>query len=423
MIKREIFKQLEDHLEEKEITLIVGPRQAGKTTLMMLLLEELQKNSQKTLFLSLDNDQDKKYFNSQVDLVNFFKLNFGDQKGYVFIDEIQRKEDAGVFLKGIYDQNLPYKLIVTGSGSLELKEKIHESLAGRKKMFEVMTISLKEFVNFKTDYKFENNLEDFFRFDKTLPEQLLNEYMQYGGYPRVITSKTHNEKISSIQEIYTSYIEKDIIDLLNVQKSESFGNLLTILASQVGQIINYTELSSIVNIDVDTVKKYLWYLRKTFINTKVSPYFKNTRKEVIKAPVYYFNDLGLRNFALNRMSYFNLLTDGGFLFQNLIALQLKENYSNFLINYWRSKGGAEVDFILNAGTEILPMEVKYKELKTNNVSKSLGSYISEHKPSKVYVVNKNFYDSRVFEGTTVDFIPYYKLLSNNFIKNSQKSSK
>ncbi len=89
------------------------------------------------------------------------ELDLGKRGGFVFIDEIQRKEDAGRFLKGLHDLKMPYKFIVSGSGSLELKEKIHESLVGRKRLFELATLTFEEFVNFKTSYKYSDNLPAF----------------------------------------------------------------------------------------------------------------------------------------------------------------------------------------------------------------------------------------------------------------------
>ena len=166
-IRRDIFQDLKSHLAKKEITLIVGPRQAGKTTLMMLLKEYLESVRKKTVFLSLDFENDQKFFSSQNALIEKLKLEFGNNEGYVFIDEIQRKEDAGVFLKGLYDMSLPYKFIVSGSGSVELKEKVHESLAGRKAMFEVFPVSFREFVNFKTGYKYDDKLADYFTVEKS----------------------------------------------------------------------------------------------------------------------------------------------------------------------------------------------------------------------------------------------------------------
>ena len=100
-------------------------------------------------------------------------------------------------MKGLYDMNLPYKFIVSGSGSLELKEKIHESLAGRKRIFELSTLSFTEFVNHKTDYQYEHNLPEFFALEKQKRQGLLDEYLSFGGYPRVVLEDTVNEKEKS----------------------------------------------------------------------------------------------------------------------------------------------------------------------------------------------------------------------------------
>ena len=156
MIKRTLFSELVDHLPQKEMSLIIGPRQAGKTTLMEMLREYLDKSGERTLFLNLDIEWDRPHFESQAALIKKIELEIGHQHGYVFIDEIQRKEDAGLFLKGLSDLKLPYKFILSGSGSLELKQKIHESLIGRKRLFELSTVSFEEFINHRTDYRYED---------------------------------------------------------------------------------------------------------------------------------------------------------------------------------------------------------------------------------------------------------------------------
>ena len=123
MITRKLEKELVDHLDKKEISLIVGPRQAGKTTLMRWLQRQIKSRGGQTLFLNLDVEHHKPYFESQQSLLGKIELELGGTTGIVFIDEIQRKENAGLFLKGLYDLDLPYKFVVSGSGSLELKEK------------------------------------------------------------------------------------------------------------------------------------------------------------------------------------------------------------------------------------------------------------------------------------------------------------
>jgi uncharacterized protein len=161
---------------------------------------------------------DRPFFDSQQSLVNKLRLELGDEPGVAFIDEIQRKENAGLFLKGFFDQGLPHKLVVSGSGSLELKEKIHESPAGRKRLFELPTMTFAEFVNDRTDSRYRDRLQQFFQVEKDRSEELLMEYLNFGGYPRVVTQARLEDKRRTLDEIYRSYVERDIMALLRVEK-------------------------------------------------------------------------------------------------------------------------------------------------------------------------------------------------------------
>ncbi len=389
MIKRKIYSKLQNHLKDPEITMLIGSRQAGKTTLMELLRSSLQVRGEETASFNLEREEDMPFFKSQMALVEKLKLNFGEKTGYVFIDEIQRLENAGLFLKGIYDRNLPYKFVVTGSGSLELKEKIHESLAGRKRMFEISTLSLEEFVNYKTNYQYEGRLKDFFSVETQLANNLLKEYLLWGGYPRVVLAQKESDKIATLDDIYDSYLEKDIKQLLGVIKGEGFTKLLMILADQIGKVVNVSEISSTLGIDRETTKKYLWFLKKTFVIEEIRPFYRNLRKELTKRSVYYFNDLGMRNYILNRLDQTNLEIDGGFLFQNLVYYYLKEitTAGVFKVNYWRTLDGAEVDFVVNSGSGPWPIEVKYSNLKKIKISRSMNSFIDAYQPKKMTIVN------------------------------------
>ena len=415
MIKRTILPQLIAHLENPEITVITGSRQSGKTTLMEQLKEQVEKNGGKTLYLNLDTGNAMSYFHNQLDFVNFAKLQLGNSKAYIFIDEMQRVENAGLFLKGLYDSHLPYKFIVSGSGSLELKEKIKESLAGRKRIFEINTISFLEFVNYKTDYRYSDKLLDFFTVDTSTSSRLLSEYLSFGGYPKVVIAETLEEKSKIIQDIYESYLERDIKDLLHIQKSAIFTQLVTLIASQIGQPVNYTELGSTLGINTETIKHYLWYLEKTFVLKRVSPHFGNMRKELTKMPIFYFKDLGMRNYALNRFSHFGTDVMSGFLFQNLIFQLLQEKYPLYKAAYWRTRDGSEVDFVLTGGVEIMPCEVKYSAISESKatIPRSVISYISSYHPKKISLINLSLKKTfKTINGTEVEFVPYYELVDN-----------
>jgi predicted AAA+ superfamily ATPase len=370
IIKRKIFNEIKNHLDKKEISLIVGPRQVGKTTIMNEIKKYLDKEGKKSIFLSLDYELDSVFFKSQEELLRKIKLNLGKDGGFVFIDEIQRKENAGLFLKGIYDLGLPYKFIISGSGSLELKEEINESLAGRKKDFFMGPVDFEEFVNFKTEYRYEDNLQDFFETEKEKTFNFLKEYLNFGGYPRVILEETEKEKRSIIDQIFRSCIEKDIIYLLKSDRIDAFVLMIKILASQTGQLINYTNLATQTGLSVPSLKKYLWYAEKVFIIRMVQPFFTNKQKEITKSPIVYFIDLGLRNFSLNMFGRIEDNEQLGLIFQNFIYNKISKEIEGNLksINFWRTKERAKVDFIVRDGLSLLPIEVKFSNFLKAEIS-------------------------------------------------------
>jgi len=390
--------------------MLVGPRQSGKTTILRQIERQLRAGGRNTLWLNLDVEDDFRHFASQGALLQKIRLELGGG-GVVFIDEIQRKENAGMFLKGLYDQGLPCKLVVSGSGSIELKEKISESLTGRKRVFDLGTVSFGELADFRTGYRYEGRLAEFFLAEPGRTEQIFREYLMYGGYPRVVLAETHQEKLAVINEIFRSYLEKDIVYLLRVEKSDNFSNLVRTLAGQTGKMVNYAELSATLGLSLPTVKTYLWYLEKTFIVQKASPWFTNIRKEITKAPVYYFSDIGLRNFAAGG---FGVLSDSdaGFIFQNAIYLLLKEEFplADTTISYWRTKDKAEVDFVIRRGAAVTPVESKYSDLKNLRLNRSLDGFLNRYHPEWCYIVNKSLTAEELKGETRVRWLPYWELM-------------
>ncbi|MDO8609494.1 MAG: ATP-binding protein [bacterium] len=416
MIKRKLTNRLINHLHKKEITFIVGPRQAGKTTLMKILQEEAIKENVNTLYLNLDIEMDKHHFISQAKFLQKVALEVGQSKAYVFIDEIQRKEDAGLFLKGLYDMNLPYKFIVSGSGSVELKEHIHESLAGRKQTFELSTVTFEEFVNYKTEYKYENRLKDFFYLEKDKVDKLLDEYLNFGGYPRVVLEKAIDEKRRIIAELYQSYLERDITHFLGVQKTAGFSELVKVLASQIGGMVNISELSGTLGLSSITIKNYLWYIERTYVIQKLTPFFKNVRKEITKSPIYYFNDLGLRNYALGIFGNATMMGNIGHLFENFIFNILRDKIkdNSAQLHYWRTKDKAEVDFVLDTGLNVIPIEVKSSNIKDIKITRSYQNFISMYHPSKGYVFHQGDKHAVIKNNdTSIHFLPYNYLFFEN----------
>lgn len=411
-IKRKKYKEILAHLEKPEITLIVGPRQAGKTTIAKRLQEDLIAEAKKTLFLNLDIESDFSLVSSQEKFLFAVKNQIGEEKAYIFIDEFQRKVDGGKFLKGLYDMDLPYKLIITGSGSIELKEQIHESLAGRKKTFEVSTLTFEEYLDFQTEYEFEDKLKEF---AKIYPDRVylyfLN-YLTFGGYPRLALVDSIEEKRSLLQEIYNSYLIKDISALLKIEKTSEFQRLLENLSLLNGKLINITQLSSNIGVSTQTLQKYLWYLEKTFIITLCRPFSGSPLKEINKSYTAYFNDLGLKNLISANYIQPDKRLNLGFDFQNFVFLDLHNKLQKmqpYSINFWRSKDDAEVDFVLKKGEKVVPIECKFSDLKDSKFTRSLASFVDRYSPEYAYVLNKSLEESEELDKTTVKFLPYYKV--------------
>ena len=194
-----------------------------------------------------------------------------------------------------------------------------------------------------------------------------------------------------------------------MEKTSAFTDLTRLLASQIGNLIAISELASTLALSAPTVKQYLWYLEKTYIIHRVPPYFKNARKEITKMPTFYFYDLGLRNFAEQKGMAITM--PDGLLFENFVFLLLHESFSSlsYPIRFWRTKSGAEVDFIIDRGTSPIAVEVKSGPFRAPIVGKSLRSFIQRYKPPHVFIVTKDYMHTLMVDTTAAHFVPFYML--------------
>lgn len=411
VVKRKIKDEIIPWLKRNEIIIITGARQTGKSVLLYQLIYDcLLPKTSNIFYFNLDISHHLDFIRNQdriIDLVNKCK-----GKVYIFIDEVQRLNEPGLFLKGLYDLHLPLKIIVSGSSSIEMRSKVHEALTGRKVVFHVHPFDLEELshVMFPKEHLTEViKNEDNFR-------KLLNNYLTYGGYPAVAVEKSNKMKWHILKEIFHSYIEKDIKSFLRVENERAFVNLVKILASQIGNLVNKDELSNTLGIHKHTLENYLFYLEQTFILDFVKPFYKNPRKELLKSPKVYFNDLGIRNFAIASFGEFEFRVDKGSLFENLFYLCLKEKMGTTIpIHFWRTKAGAEVDFVILQGLKPIPFEVKATNLNELKISKSLRSFLQDYQPSRAYYFNLSLKGKTKIEKTTISFFRPQDLVSEKFV--------
>lgn len=414
-IHRQLEKEIIPILAEKEIIAVIGPRQAGKTSLFAYLNNELSASGKKTKFLSFEKRTDLELFDQ--DLESFKKI-ISDYE-VVFIDEFQYGKNGGKSLKYLYDETVgKIKFIISGSSSLELKFQTGKYLVGRCFTFELSPFSFREclaaqnseYLKLLDEDKFSDIL-NFSANDSLSPvvnkelARLFEQYAVFGGYPRVVLTSDWKIKAKVLISIFDNYLLKDISDLLKIADSEGISKMIKLLSAQIGQLISYNKIGADSGLSFKEVKKYLSVLENTFIIKLLSPYFTNKRKEVVKNPKVYFCDLGLRNFCLNDFRSFDERENFGFLPENYVFNLLKNKYSAFAspIRFWRTKSKAEVDFIIERNGKIYPLEVKYSSQAS--VSRSLHSFIKKFQPEKAIVLTKDFVYSTKVGKTDVEFFP------------------
>lgn len=368
MIKREIFKTIKNWLGKEKILIIKGARQVGKTFILQEIKKDLEEEGKKVVYLLADDIDNVDILKSASNLEMYLNEyhNFKDNYLYLMIDEFQVLPEAGVFLKNIFDK---YKgrlqLIVSGSSALEIN-KNSEYLTGRAIHFNVSRINFKEYFDFKEGintkkYSFLDfkELEVFYDTFKSRLEMSLENYLKYGSYPEVLTTDGAKEKEEVLKSIIKTYLEKDIINQLNIDNVTGFNNLIKILSSQIGQMVNNHELVNTTNLSINTLKKYLEILEGTYIIDLVSPYFKNIRSEISKMPKVFVLDIGIRNYLLRSYSF--SADNMGKLVENFVYTTLKSKYAKEYIHFYRTNTGSEIDFVLEDKEDKLSIcEVKYR---------------------------------------------------------------
>lgn len=356
----------------KEICILLGSRQTGKTTILKKLFPT-------AVYLTVDNESTKSLL-EQYD-ISAYKLLIPQKTSLLIIDEIHLLTDPGRAAKILYDQAPHLRIMVTGSSAFTIKNKATESLAGRKIDYHLYPLSLSELL---VQTGSENSLcfpilrylkndVPLFPTQRPYPFDLTattHHAMQFGLYPGVID---HPQKDVYMRNLVDSIVFKDLLDLSLIKNKVAARNLLRLLAYQIGNLVNINELAMKLGIDVKTVRRYIALFEQSYILFSLTPFTGAGRKEIGKMPKIYFYDCGLRNALLDNFQPISERPDRGQLFENLVVSEiLKANYyGNFCytLHFWRTTDGSEVDIVLKKGKTITAFEVKSATRKANTAFK------------------------------------------------------
>lgn len=339
MIERALKSIIEAKIKGGKAIIIVGPRQTGKTTLLKKVSEERKPY----LFLDGDDPTVRESLNTP----NTEEIrNIIGNHTLIFIDEIQRINNIGLTLKIIHDQFNHVQILASGSSSFEIARSINESLTGRKWEFLLFPVSWGE-------------LENYLGYIKAI--QSLENRLLYGMYPEIINYP--GEEVERLKQLVNSYLYKDILTFAQIKKPDILEKLLQALAFQVGNEVSYNELSSLLNIDKNTVSNYIDLLEKCFVIFRLQPFSKNLRNEIKQNRKIYFYDNGVRNMLIGNFMNINLRTDKGALWENfLISERVKfiEYRQKYCKSYfWRTTQQQEIDYIEEEDGIIKAYEFKW----------------------------------------------------------------
>lgn len=356
---RNIYPKLLSHAQSSYVTVLTGMRRTGKTTLVQQLLADLKnKNS---LYLDLQRPDNRELFaEKNYDAIKQAFIARGlspNQPMIIALDEIQLAPESPSAIKYLSDHH-KIKFIVTGSSSYYLKNLFSESLAGRKKLFELYPLTFGEFLTFKNISYSKTNWQKskFNHLEYTRLSANYEEYIRFGGFPQVVLAQSKAEKRDILLDIMSSYVNIDIRSLADFSDERNLYSLAKLLAQRAGNRVEYSHLSRLTGLSRPTVTNYIQFFEKTYLIRTIGVYTKNVDREIVKMRKLYFCDTGLAN-TLAELS-------SGAQFENTLFNQLATVGK---IQYYALKTGQEIDFILDGK---LGMEAKETPTKTDLSSAS-----------------------------------------------------
>lgn len=349
-VKRNIINRLRAEIIEPKVSILLGARQVGKTTLLRRIEALVREMGRTTAYYNLESSADlEKLSGTRRDVIQQLTSN-GD---VIFIDEFHYLENASKIFKAIVDQETPVKIFASGSSSLEIHKHLKESLAGRYYKTMIFPLTLSEY--------------------DQIPNASLDNYLMWGGMPGLIHCQSNEEKTRLLENIVSTYITKDIKGLIKEENVRSFNSMLYLLASHQGSLVLKSELAREVGVSEPTVARHLEILSQTYVCHLLNSYSGNLANELKKSMKVYLFDIGIRNSMLKDFRKPDDRNDKGAIYETFVylhmILQLKPNME---VRFWRTKKGDEVDFILIKNRVPVPVEVKsnLKEAKTPSAMKA-----------------------------------------------------
>lgn len=347
MYQRILKSRIEAQLSKQKVTLLLGARRVGKTE---LLKQIHKKHEQNTLWL---NGEDKTTFDllEERSIANYSRLL--ENYKLLIIDEAQYISDISQKAKLMIDNIEPLHIILTGSSAFHVVQ-MGAPLMGRSISHQLFPLAQMEW------QQKENLLQS---------HQNLESKLIYGSYPEIASYSKSNDKSKYLNELANTYLLKDILEFEQIRNAKRIKELLQLLAYQIGSEVSLNELARKLELNKNTIDRYLDLLEKSFIIFSLSGFSKNLRKEVSKSKKWYFYDNGVRNALIGDFRPLSVRNDVGHLWeQYIINERIKFNaYNEKIVKpyFWRTYDQQEIDLIEVENNNIHAFECKWKEKKSS----------------------------------------------------------
>ena len=349
MIERAISDSIRKSAMQVPVVTVMGPRQAGKTTLVRNLFPEYT-------YVNLEDKVTREL--AENDYIGFFSK----YPEPMIIDEVQRVPELLSAIQVKVDENRRRngRFIITGSHQPRLREAVAQSLAGRTTIHTLLPLSYEEI-------------------KKTGRTDNIDENLIRGFMPELYLENTRDPYVY-YRDYLDTYVEKDLRQMIAVKDLNTFLRFITLLAGRIGQVVNLSSLSGEVGASSTTLGQWLSVLEDSFIVFRLQPYFSNISKRIVKSPKVYFFEPGLAAYLLGIETSRQASRDPlrGNLFENIIVLEamktrLNDNKEPNLF-YMRTEKGVEVDLILKKEGMLYPFEIKSSMTPNNEFTRNMKSF-------------------------------------------------
>lgn len=373
----EVFRlataDLQKSVEKKQSLFLLGPRQVGKTT----LIKKLLKDGKGVISIPLQDPEIRKTYEADPGRLTREGRRWTSPKT-LFIDEVQKVPELLDAVQFLVDEGKA-NAILTGSSARKLRRVGANLLPGRVKSFHLDPLTWLEL-----GWAEERRIEAL-----SLPSSTarvgytLEESLAFGTLPGIVTLGDREERWDYLDAYGTMYLEEEIRAEALSRKLGAFGRFLQLAALESGTSPNFSKLSMEAGVSAPAIREFYALLQDTLIIERVDPFLRNARKRILATPRFYIFDTGVRNsLAGLRLDAESALAQKGLLFEHAVMLEIIRRIRllrrKHKVCFWRTSGGAEVDCIIDMGTEVIPIEIKASRNVRLSELKGLSNFLADY---------------------------------------------